>query len=426
MSEPSEPGHAWPTPSGGLRRRDVLRALMAAGIGGGAGLAGGLAVAGATRADEPETTVDEPADAGSAPLAAVPVPAHGTHQAGIDAPATPQPHGALAVVDLVTLAGAGASADPGYATLLRRLCAELGRTITALTSGQSVNGGRLLDGPGNLTVTVGLGPRLVAALDPRLPGADHLPAFARDDAIPPGRVGGDILLAAYSSDPNAVATSLRVLTGQLPGASIRWTQRCFRAPGTGTVARNPLGFHDGVIVPRGADALADNVWIPNGPMAGGSICVVRRLRLDTAAFDAEPTYRQEEIIGRRRGDGAPLSGGGPSDEADLLAKTPDGHYLTPARSHVRAAHPSFTGSHLMLRRGYAFDDGMMADAADAHAADAGLLFICFQRDLRTFVQTQHRLDEVDDLMRFVTPTASGTFLILPGFDDDRPLGATLP
>ena len=409
-------------PSAGLRRRDVLRALMAAGIGGGAGLAGGLAVAGATRSDEPEIAVDESADAGPA----APPPVHGPHQAGIDVPATPQPHGAVAVVDLVGLAGAGASADPGYATLLRRLCAELGRTITSLTSGHPVNGVGLPDGPGDLTVTIGLGPRLVAALDPGLPGADDLPLFAGDDAIPPGRLGGDILLAAYGSDPNAIGTSLRVLTRQLPGASTRWTQRCFRAPGNGTVTRNPLGFHDGVIVPHGADALAGNVWIPDGPMAGGSICVVRRLRLDTAAFDAHPVHRQEEIIGRRRGDGAPLSGGGPSDEADLLAKTPDGHYVTPARSHVRAAHPSFTGSHLMLRRGYAFDDGVVDDAADVQVADAGLLFTCFQRDLRTFVQTQHRLDEVDDLMRFVTCTASGTFLILPGFDDDRPLGADLP
>ena len=28
-------------------------------------------------------------------------------------------------------------------------------------------------------------------------------------------------------------------------------------------------------------------------------------------------------------------------------------------------------------------------------------------------------------MRFATPTASAAFLVLPGFDDTRPLGATL-
>ena len=101
---------------------------------------------------------------------------------------------------------------------------------------------------------------------------------------------------------------------------------------------------------------------------------------------------------------------------DLEAKTPDGRYVTPARSHARAAHPSFTGSTTMLRGSYSFTDS---------DGSRGLLFRCFQRDLDTFVRTQRRLDDVDDLMRFVTPTASASFLVLPGFDADRPLGATL-
>ena len=70
----------------------------------------------------------------------------------------------------------------------------------------------------------------------------------------------------------------------------------------------------------------------------------------------------------------------------------------------------------MLRRGYAFDNG---------GADSGLMFICFQRDLRTFVATQQRLDERDSLMEYATPTASASFLILPGFDESTPLGASI-
>ena len=70
----------------------------------------------------------------------------------------------------------------------------------------------------------------------------------------------------------------------------------------------------------------------------------------------------------------------------------------------------------MLRRSYGYENS---------TADQGLLFVCFQRDLATFVRTQQRLDEVDELMRFATTTASGSFLVLPGFDHRRPLGATL-
>ncbi|RIQ10807.1 Dyp-type peroxidase, partial [Jiangella rhizosphaerae] len=337
----------------------------------------------------------------------------GTHQAGIARPDTPQPHGLLLVLDLV----ATPSPTAPFRDAVRALCARLGTAILDLTGERAAEAG-LLDGPGDLTATVGLGPRVVAAFGAGLPGAEPLPAFAKDAAVPPERTGGDLLIAVYASDPNDVHRAASWLAERAaPDAVVRWSQRGFRAPGTGTIARNPLGFHDGVIVPRTAAEQDEHVWIADGPFAGGSICVVRRLRLDVARFSSEPVERQEAVVGRHRNDGSPLSGGGPTGEVDLLAKTPDGQYVTPARSHVRAAHPSVTGSALMLRRGYAFDDG---------ESDAGLLFVCFQRDLRTFVQTQFRLDEVDDLGEYVTPTGSATFLILPGFDAGRPLGATLP
>jgi deferrochelatase/peroxidase EfeB len=71
----------------------------------------------------------------------------------------------------------------------------------------------------------------------------------------------------------------------------------------------------------------------------------------------------------------------------------------------------------MLRRSYAYDDG---------ADDAGLLFISYQRDLRSYVETQRRMDEVgDELMSFARATASATFLVLPGFTQRRPLGKTV-
>ncbi|SDU14190.1 Dyp-type peroxidase [Jiangella alkaliphila] len=411
MSEPTEP----PAPAGRTRRRDLLRGLAAAGaaagFAGAAGLAAGRATADdgdrrAAASQEPST----PAAAGGRRDA---VDATGAHQAGIARPGTPQPHGLLLVLDLV----ATPSPTAPYRDAVRALCARLGTAILDLTGERAAEAG-LLDGPGDLTATVGLGPRVVAAFGADLPGAEPLPVFAADASVPPERTGGDLLIAVYASDPNDVHRAAAWLTERAaPDAVPRWSQRGFRAPGTDTIARNPLGFHDGVIVPRDAAEQDEHVWIADGPLAGGSICVVRRLCLDAARFTAEPVERQEAVVGRHRNDGSPLSGGGPTGEVDLLAKTPDGQYVTPARSHVRAAHPSVTGSALMLRRGYAFDDG---------ATDAGLLFICFQRDLRTFAQTQFRLDEVDDLGEYVTPTGSATFLVLPGFDADHPLGASLP
>ena len=180
-----------------------------------------------------------------------------------------------------------------------------------------------------------------------------------------------------------------------------------------------MGFMDGIVVPHDAAGFDEGVWIGDGPLAGGSILVIRRLRLETARFRALPVDSREAVFGRRLSDGTPLSGGKPDDQVDLRAKTPEGEFVIPADAHARAAHPSFTGSPLMFRRSYSFEnDG-------GSGADSGLVFMSFQNELRTFVATQQRLDEVDALMPFTSPTASATFVVLPGFSDNRPLGSSL-
>ena len=371
------------TAAGGHTRRAVLT--------GGLGALGGAAIAyGLARTNDPGATAS-----GDGPGSMV-VPAHGPTQAGIARPGTPQPYGLVTVGDLLQ------GRSIGFLT-------EMGELIAGLTSDPPTD--LSPDGPTGLTVTVGLGPAVVAGRTSDEVGAQDLPEFAKDRTIAEQCRGGDLLLSVFGHDPSVLEPVLERLTQAVPGFRPRWQQRCFRGPGEGTVVRNPLGFHDGIQVPKTDDELADNVFL-SGTLAGATICVIRRLRLDSTRFRKLPVGRREEVIGRRL-DGSPLSGGAPFSVVNTDLKSPDGQYLIPPRAHVRAAHPAFTGSHLMLRRGYAFDNG---------AADAGLLFMCFQRDLRTFVLTQRRLDTVDDLSDYVTPTASGTFLVLPGFDAEKSLG----
>lgn len=426
--------------------RGITRRGMLLGAGTGLGL-GVLATLGTQALGTGSLTPGDGALAGSIDGAYVPldalqglaVNAHGAQQAGIARPDTPQRHALFAAFDLAggadgvvsASSDAAASGSPISAATLVRLqsaLAELSKAIIACTAPTGFDESLLPDGPGDLTVSVGLGPRVIAAIDPGLPGAIPLPSFIGDDAIDPQRLGGDVLLAIASSDAGPIGLVLDHLHAVLAastGATLRYTQRAFRGAGSGTVVRNPLGFDDGIIVPRGDDELRENVWIESGPLAGGTICVIRRLRLDTQRFRSESLARQEAVVGRHRADGTPLSGGEQGDAVNLTAKTPTGEFLTPARSHARAAHPSFTGSALMLRRGYAFDDGLVTAADGSRIADAGQYFVCFQRDLRTFIQTQHRLDEGDDLMGFAHPTGSATFVMLPGFTPQRPLGARL-
>ncbi|WP_327281108.1 Dyp-type peroxidase [Streptomyces sp. NBC_01205] len=377
-------------------------------------VAAGWAVAGRDR--RPAARAPETVAGTTWAAAAAAVPPEGPRQAGVDRPAQPQQNATLAVFDLPPPDGAAAR-NSGERPFLARLLSDLGRRITALCSDTGPELGGLV--PGDLSVTVGVGPRLVASVDGRLPGAAGLPEDL-ERAVPDHARQGDLMVQLCAADPQVVAHAERVLTGWLGerSARARWSQGGFRPPARepGPV-RNLLGFLDGVSVPRTERELAREVWLA-GPerVRGATIAVVRRLRLDVAGFLAQDVTGQERVIGRQRSDAAPLSGGGPAAAVDLGAKTADGRYLVPLMSHVRRAHPAATGSGLMLRRGYSFSNG---------TGDQGLLFIAFQRDLRTYVETQRRLDDGDELSAFATATASGTFLVLPGFSAGRPLGSSV-
>jgi dye decolorizing peroxidase len=89
----------------------------------------------------------------------------------------------------------------------------------------------------------------------------------------------------------------------------------------------------------------------------------------------------------------------------------------PPTAHAHRALPAVTGAPgLMLRRSYSYD---------AAPGDQGLLFISFQRHLGTFVRTQHTLEAGDALMAYTKTTGTGTFLIVPAWTPDRPLGSAL-
>jgi dye decolorizing peroxidase len=336
------------------------------------------------------------------------IPSAGLHQAGIVLPAIAQRTCLVAVADV------DVAALPGS-------LAALGQAIARVTNAHDPVVAVTPDGPGDLTATVGLGPRALAATGhPELAGTVQLPAFRGDVALAAGRQGGDLLLTVNSSDPMVLEPVLTYLTSAVSGFLPRWSEFGFRGPADQGVTRNPLGYYDGIIVPRTPDDIAQDVWVSTGPLAGGTVCVIRRFRLDVDRFRGLPEQIQDQTIGRHRGDGSPLSGGTRFSQINLEAKTDTGDLLVPAHAHARAAHPAFTGSRLMLRRSYSYR---------ASAQDRGHLFISYQNDVRTFSRTQLRLDDTDDLMKYVTPTATAAFAVLPGVVDGdgraRPLGATL-
>ncbi|MDO0929450.1 Dyp-type peroxidase [Streptomyces sp. TG1A-8] len=366
---------------------------------------GALVAAGLTAGCTPDPARPGP-HAPSAAATPVPVAATGRHQAGVTLPQPAQRNLLAVVADL------GAAVAPGP------LLAELGQAIRTLVAGADP---RLLGlPPGDLTVTVGVGPRLVRTAGAPLPGAVDLPRFSRERIAPRAR-GGDLLIQICASDallPPVVAAALLDQAGDR--IRERWRQSAHRGAnvpvGNGLSApRNPLGFIDGIVGPHTTAEQRRDLWLAGPPaVAGGTLAVLRRMELDLPRFAALSVAEQEAVFGRHRASGVPLSGGTVASGPELGAKTPDGRYLVPVDAHVRRANPAVVGVGLMLRRSYSTD-----------GPAPGLLFIGFQNDLRTFTATLTHMDASDALLRFTTTTASATFLILPGFDRQHPLGSTL-
>ncbi|MEU0880108.1 Dyp-type peroxidase [Lentzea sp. NPDC005914] len=215
-------------------------------------------------------------------------------------------------------------------------------------------------------------------------GIDGLPEFP-GDAVRPQDLGGRLFLQICGDDPDAVRDAVARVR---PDGRLRWREQGF----CNADRTNGLGFRDGIVVPKTPDEFDQEVWLPDG----STIAVVRRIKLDFAAFEALPVADQERVFGRRKHDAVPLSGG---EEVDLSAKTPDGEYVIPADAHVRRAHPLMAGAGLMLRRSYNYAEG--------------LLFISYQRELKTFVNTMYRMIDGDALLRYATTTSSAAFRIPP-------------
>ena len=157
-------------------------------------------------------------------------------------------------------------------------------------------------------------------------------------------------------------------------------------------------------------------------MAGGSYAVVRRIRMLLDSWDQLSVARQEKVIGRRKSDGAPLSGGTETTPVDLGKIGPDGVLAIAGDAHVRVAAAASNGGAAMLRRAFSYHDGIGTDGAP----DAGLLFVAWQADpLRGFVPVQRKLDGADGLSRFLRHEASALFAVPGGCGPGEYVGQRL-
>jgi deferrochelatase/peroxidase EfeB len=353
------------------------------------------------------------------------VPFHGEHQAGIDTPAQDRLH--FAAFDLL-------SEDPGELRELLRAWTVAAAEATAGEMVGNVNDVPLAPPddtgetvgllPSSLTVTFGFGPSLFAK--PGLGLAGKRPAALRPlpplpgDELSPAESGGDICVQACSDDPQVAFHAIRNLARIGRGTvAMRWSQLGFGRTSTTSrsqdTPRNLMGLKDGTanIKAEDAEAMERFVWVGDEApdwMQGGSYMVTRRIRMLLEVWDRAPLQDQERTIGRHKYSGAPLGG---KDEFEPLPLDDQrgGHPLIPVDSHVRLASARENGGARILRRGYSFTNGVDESLGEL---EAGLFFICFQRDPEQFVAIQRRLGQVDALNEYIKHVGSALFAIPPG------------
>ncbi len=370
----------------------------------------------------------------AAPVAERVVPFRGDRQAGIITPAQDRLH--FVALDLTT-----DNRERVRAMLQKWTTAAERMTAGAETAPGGATGGNPESPPADtgealglpatsLTLTFGVGPGFFdkLGLDPALrpPGLADLPHFTLDQ-LDPALSGGDLCIQACADDPQVAVHAVRNLVRIGFGTTaVRWSQLGFgRTSSTSTAQatpRNLFGFKDGTRNLKAEDGaeLDQHVWVQpgDGPawLAGGSYLVARRIRMHIEIWDRTSLTEQETIVGRSKGEGAPLGATGEFDTADFAAMGEDGEPRIPSVAHIRLASPESLGGVRILRRGYNFVDG---SDGQGHL-NAGLFFLAFMRDPHAqFVPMQRALANDDVMMEYIEHTGSAVFACPPGLSEGQ-------
>ncbi|GAQ61763.1 iron uptake transporter deferrochelatase/peroxidase subunit [Streptomyces scabiei] len=420
---------AGPAAGGAISRRLLLGTAGATGLAlGTAGAAAGYAAGSSSVSGEKVTPLSS--------LGAGEERFHVKHQPGITTPL--QARGHLIAFDLT--AGAGRKEA---AALLRRWSDTARRLMAGKPATQDDTDIARDAGPSSLTVTFGFGHSFFArtGLEKQRPESlDPLPDFSSDQ-LDKARSNGDLWVQIGADDALVAFHALRAIQKDAGGAArVRWQMNGFnRSPGATAhpmTARNLMGQIDGTRNPKPAESDFDErIFVPASAspstsgdpawMANGSYAVVRRIRMLLDDWEQLSVKAQEEVIGRRKSDGAPLSGGEKATETtamDLEKTDAQGNLLVPINAHARISRPDQNGGAAMLRRPFSFHDGIDAKGVP----DAGLLFVCWQADpLRGFVTVQRKLDRGDALSKFIRHESSGLFAVPGGAAEGEYVGQRL-
>lgn len=354
---------------------------------------------------------------------------HGKHQPGITEGL--QAKGHLVAFDLAPGAGRREAA-----ALLRRWSATAERFMAGEAASDGDTDVARDAGPSSLTLTFGFGHSFFArtGLEKQRPvSLDPLPDFSSDH-LDKARSDGDLWVQIGANDALVAFHALRAIQKDAGAAArVRWQMNGFnRTPGATArtmTARNLMGQLDGTRNPKPTEPDFDKrIFVPSSGskdpawMVDGSYAVVRRIRMLLDDWEQLSLSAQEAVIGRRKSNGAPLSGGSETTAMDLEKTDSHGDLVVPINAHARITRPDQNGGAAILRRPFSYHDGIGSDGVP----DAGLLFVCWQADpLRGFVPLQRKLDRGDALSKYIRHEASALFAVPGGAAKGEYVGQAL-
>lgn len=353
------------------------------------------------------------------------VPFYGEHQAGIATPMQDRLYMAAFNVENI-------SRDE-LKSVLKEMTSAADRMTRGLGAGPigAVNGqlesppddtGEAMDlAAARVTVTVGFGATIFDArfgFGAKKPANfNELPRFAKDE-VPADRLGTDLIIQVCADDDqvafHAIRNLIRIAKGKLTPV---WLQSGFSGSSkqaqSSHTPRNLFGFKDGTANLNTNDSTETGkfLWADESWMAGGTYMAVRNFRFDIETWDRSALLEQEQVFGRTKGEGAPLSGGSEFTKPDFEAKNVAGETAIPKDSHFALAHPDRHGGAKILRRAFNYSNG----TDRVGHIDAGLLFISYQKDLETqFVPIQRMLANNDRMNEYVKVVGSAAYACPPG------------
>ncbi len=150
----------------------------------------------------------------------------------------------------------------------------------------------------------------------------------------------------------------------------------------------------------------------------GSYLDARKLRMFIENWDRDYLADQENVIGRSKVAGAPLSGGTEFTTPDFAADGADGLPAIPAHAHIRLASYENNGGTRILRRGHSYTDGIDPVAG---TLVGGLFFIAFMKNPSQFIKLQNSL-AADALNEYVQHVGSAIFACPPGLSPGQHWG----